>query len=455
VNGAATAFLFLALALQPAPPASGPLEARTVVLDNGLTVTVLACDSQPLVATQLWYHVGSADEEPGARGLAHLFEHLMFGDTERYADAAYERHHHRYGGYENAYTSPDETVYVSQIDPAHHARVLEMEAARMRGLVLAEDALDKEKKVVEEELRRVAENDPVHRVAIAALGALLGDHPYAVTPLGTEEQIESATLERCRSFYDRYYRPGNAHLVVAGPVDIEAELDEVRKLFGPIPAGPTPRREIPPLVGRSFPGEVVLRENLPPVETAILAFPLPPAGSADDWAVRVMVQLLSGSAVDPFREELVTRRDKALDAGVYPFRFRRAGALLFYSVALPYRRKTTAFRFMERSLETLARLEWVTDESVRAARQRLVREALESRFFSDRLAEGVGQAGWWYGRPELALHVDEKIRAVTVADVAAAFRRYVVATEPARLYIRPEHVPLGIRMFSWLYPVLY
>jgi len=451
---AALLVLALSLVRPDSAPGSG-VSARTVVLDNGLTVTVVADDTQPLVATQLWYHVGSANEEPGGRGLAHLFEHLMFGGTDSYAGDAYERHHHRHGGYENAYTSPDETVYVSQIDPDHHTRVLEMEAARMRGLDLSLGALDNEKKIVAEELRRTAENDPINRVAIAALGALLGDHPYAVTPLGTKAQIEAATVEGCRRFYDRYYRPDNAHLVIVGPVAIESKLAEVRRLFEAIGASPTPRDGIPPLVGWPFPEEVVLREDLPPVETAILAFPLPPADSEDYWAVRVMVQLLAGGAVDPFREEIVTRRDKALDAGVRPFRFRRAGALLFYSVALPYRRKTTAFRLMRGSLEELARMEWVTDDSVQAARQRLRREALETRFFSDRLAARVGRAGWWHDDPDLAFEEGRAIDAVTTARVAGAFARYVAGTTPARLYIRPEKVPLGIRMFSWLYPVFY
>ena len=121
------------LALLAGPPASAD-SLRTVTLDNGLIVSVYPDSSNPLVATEVWYHVGSAQEAPGSRGLAHLFEHLMFGPTQAYDGEAFARHHHRHGGYENAYTTPDETVYVSLIAPEHHDRVLEMEAQRMRGL---------------------------------------------------------------------------------------------------------------------------------------------------------------------------------------------------------------------------------------------------------------------------------------------------------------------------------
>src|SRR5262245_9099728 len=214
-------------------------------LPNGLEVSILPDPAAPIVATQVWYHVGSANEDKGSRGLAHLFEHLMFGATKTHGKEDYERLHHRFGGDENAYTSPDETVYVSEIPPEGHAEVLALEADRMRGLVLSEENLANEQKIVTEELRLRTENDPMSRLFVEAQKQLLGDHPYAFSAVGEKKDVAAATVASCRSFYDRYYHPDLAHLVIVGPVDADATLREVERAFGPLAPGATRPAEVP------------------------------------------------------------------------------------------------------------------------------------------------------------------------------------------------------------------
>src|SRR6185436_5542916 len=210
-------------------------------LDNGLAVSILPDPTMPVVATEVWYHVGSANEEPSTRGFAHLFEHMMFGGTASHAKEDYWEHHHRFGGEDNAYTSFDETVYESEIPPEGHAEVLAMEADRMANLSLTPDNLANEKRIVTEELRLSTENSPFARLQTKLLKAVFGEHPYALSPVGTKEDIDAATLDLARGFYARYYRPRNAHLVVVGPVDAARTLEEIEKDFGPLPAdGVTP-----------------------------------------------------------------------------------------------------------------------------------------------------------------------------------------------------------------------
>jgi len=156
------------------------------VLPNGLRVSILPDPANPVVATQVWYHVGSANEEPRTRGFAHLFEHLMFGGTARWSKEDLWRVHNDNGGDENAYTSWDETVYVSEIPAGPHGQVLEMEADRMVNLRLTQENLDNEKRIVTEELRVSLENDPQTRMLSTALKKALGEHPYALTPVGTK-----------------------------------------------------------------------------------------------------------------------------------------------------------------------------------------------------------------------------------------------------------------------------
>jgi predicted Zn-dependent peptidase len=424
-------------------------------LDNGLLVTILRDPALPVVATNIWYHVGSANEAPGTRGFSHLFEHLMFGDTTTVSREEYARHHTAHGGYENAYTAFDETVYISTIAPEHHDRVLWLEADRMVHLVLSPENLANEQRIVTEELRYRLQNDPFSRVLVAALAGVMGDHPYAWTPAGTEEDIAAAELERARAFYARFYRPDNAHLVIAGPVEIEEKLETVRSLFGPIPGGGETPPPPPALVEHDFPAEVVeLEEDLPPVETALLVYALPPPADAPEhWALLVLQQMLGGGAVDPLDEELVQRRNKAVYAGTEWYAMRRGGALLFTAAYLPYRRQKTAFRLLDETVDTLAGLEWLTDESLAAAQRTLVRRRTNDVYYASELANRLGEARWWLGDAALALEAPERIRAVTREQVAEVFRRYVADADPARLYIRPERVPLWVRLFGWLYPL--
>ncbi len=423
------------------------------VLENGLAVSILPDPTSPIVATQVWYHVGSAHEEAGSRGLAHLFEHLMFGETKHRPKEEYSRFHTRHGGDENAFTTTDETVYVSEIGPESHSRVLAMEADRMVSLVLKEENLENEKKIVTEELRVRTENDPYSRVLVAAQKALLGKHPYAYDPSGSKKDVAAATVASCRRFYEAYYHPNRAHLVIVGPVDAEATLDEVRRLFGPIPAGGQEPPEIPPLHTWTYPEEIDLSEDLPPVETAILGFPLPPPDSEDADALDVLAQMLAGGSVDLFREEHVRVRHRAIEAGTEFLDLRRGGGIVFYAVSLPYRRKTTAFADMMETREELSRLRWLTDERLESARRAVLRQELGDLIFSADRADAVGRARWWLGDDGRAFDRAERIRAVTREQVAAAYGRYVGSRRPIRLYVRPEKVPLLVRLFGWLYPL--
>ncbi len=450
---AASVLLQAAAAAAAAP---SPADLLTRRLDNGLEVTILSDDSLSLVGTRVWYHVGAANEAPGARGFAHLFEHLMFGDTRTVPRETYARLHSEHGGYDNAYTSWDETVYISTLAPAYLDRVLELEADRMVNLVLSQENLDNEKRIVAEELRLRQQNDPFSRVAVRALEAVLGGHPYAITPAGTAEDIAAADLARARRFYARYYRPRNAHLIIVGPVDPATTMAEVRATFGRIPAGGETPVEPPPLLGSPLPRSVVeLEEDLPPVEVAIAAWPLPaPADSSEHWALVVLQQLLGGGAVDPMDEALVRRRHKAVFATTQWFTMRRGGALVAAAAYLPYRRQATAFRYFDETVDALASLDWLTDDALAAAKRTVVRRRMTDAFDASAMAEHLGRAQWWLGDAAVALEVPARIDAVTRAQVAEVFRRYVADAEPARLYIRPEHVPLWVTLFGWLYPVV-
>jgi len=429
------------------------LAVTETTLDNGLEVTIVPDTTMPLVATQVWYHVGAANEDKGSRGLAHLFEHLMFGATGRYAAGDYSRLITRVGGDDNAFTSEDETVYVSEVPPEASAEILRREADRMRGLALTQENLDNEKRIVTEELRLRTENDPLARLLVKAQQALLGDHPYAFDPNGSKADVAAATVDSCRAFYDAYYHPNHAHVVVAGPVDPEATLAVIRETFGPLPRGGRTPDDVPPLLGHTFPSGLTLREDIPPVEVALIGAPLPPADAVDADAVEVLLAMLASRSVDPLREIVVSREHKALEAGIQTLTLRRGGGLVFYSASLPYRREATAMRVLDRGIDELDRLDWLTEDSLASVKRSILLREEIGRPLAESVADGVGRARWWRGSSARAFDHPQRIDAVTREQVAAAWRKYVRSATPIRVYVKPERVPLLIRMFGWLYPL--
>lgn len=446
------------------PPAADPAAAAvnvavprdyvSTVLANGLRVSILPVATAATVVTQLVYHVGLVDESKDELGLAHLFEHLMFGATTAYPKYEYEQFIYRHGGAHNAYTASDETVYWSEVPPAQHAQILQMEAERMVHLLISPTDFDIEKRIVSEELRLRQENSQINRLAVKLIHAALNGHPYDHTA-GTPATIASATIERARAFYARHYRPENAHLVVVGAVDPVLTLAAVVRYFGPVIKGKDEPKvaQAPSLVGWPLSREVELAQDILPGKAAALAYPLPAADAPDYWALQVMAQLLRGQR-NPVREDLVRRQRMAFEAGLEYFQWRRGGALFLWAAYLPYRRKTTAFRVLEQARDRLSNQSWLTESSLRAAKRTLLRKDYRSSYSLSGRATAIGTAHHWHGDERLAFTEAAQLSAVTAAQVRAVYQRYVLAQTPVRLYLKPEKVPWWLTLFGWLYPLV-
>lgn len=423
-------------------------------LANGLRVTIVSDSSLPVMATRVWYHIGSANEGPQQLGFAHLFEHLMFGGTAKYPKEAYWQWHTGHGGFVGAHTAFDETVYESDIPSEAFPEVLDFEADRMLNLALNEDNLANEKKIVTEELRLRNENSPEARVFIKGEAAVFAGHPYAHSPAGTKEDIAAASLEHSLEFYRSFYGPQNAHLVIVGPLDPQDTLRAVLRTFGALaPRGRKPP-EVPSVTDVPVPSDIRFKEDLPPAEVAFVWYRLPPADATDRDALVVLDSLLTGGQIEPFTDELVRRRHKAVDAGTEFVMARRGGGVMFYAAALPYRREKTAFRLIDETVAHLGRRAWLTPETLAAAKRRLTKQQHWKTFFASSRADAIGQAEWWQGDWRRGLDETKQVEAVTLEHVSAAFDKYIGHAKPVRLYISPEKVPLWVRLFGWLYPLV-
>ena len=233
--------------------------AQTHTLDNGLQVVVVENHRAPVVTHMIWYRVGAADEPRGKSGIAHFLEHLMFkghhhpvlGDAK---PGEFSKIVRALGGEDNAFTSQDYTAYYQSIASAHLERVMTMEAARMRGVDIPQEAFESENKVIQEERRQRTDNDPRAQMHEQMMENLFPNHPYSMPVIGWMHEVQALQWSDAKAFYDRYYAPNNAIVVVSGDVTAQEVFEMAKRTYGLIEPADTPvrtRTVSPPFIGKT------------------------------------------------------------------------------------------------------------------------------------------------------------------------------------------------------------
>ncbi len=285
-------------------------------LDNGLTVILHQDRSLPQVVVNLWYDVGSQNEEPGRSGFAHLFEHLMFMGTARLPDSGFDDLMEAHGGWNNAWTSEDATDYYD-VGPSNLlATLLWMEADRMDGLAAAmtQEKLDLQREVVRNERRQSYEDAPYGEVWLTMPAMMYpAEHPYAESVIGSHEDLQAATVEDVVAFFNTWYVPNNASLVVAGDFDSEEIKPLIARLFGgmersELPAEAavqTPDVPVTPLV------ELTDAVQIP---MSVMLWHSPAVLQPGDAALDVVSAILSDGRASRLYQRLIHEEGAALEA---------------------------------------------------------------------------------------------------------------------------------------------
>jgi zinc protease len=212
-------------------------------LDNGLRIFVREDHRAPVVVSMVWYVAGSVDELNGTTGVAHVLEHMMFKGTEKIPGGEFSRRIARAGGRDNAFTSRDYTAYFQTLHRDHLPLALEMEADRMANLILSKDEFEKELRVVMEERRWRTDDRPHSLMYEGLMATALQSHPYRQPVIGWMNDLRNMRVEDARNWYQRWYTPNNAILVVVGDVSGEDVVAMARKHFGHIKARELPERD--------------------------------------------------------------------------------------------------------------------------------------------------------------------------------------------------------------------
>jgi zinc protease len=313
------------------------LDLRRHTLGNGLKVVLHRDAALPLVAVNLWYHVGSKNERPGRTGFAHLFEHMLFQGSEHVGTNEHFRFVQQVGGVANGSTWYDRTNYYETV-PAHHLDLaLWLESDRMGFFLpaLTQENLDTQRGVVMNERRQRVENQP-YGAAGETINELLypPDHPYHWPVIGYMEDLAAATLEDVRTFFRGYYTPSNAVISVVGDIEPEAALERIAAWFGDIPPGPPVAPvspQAPPLGGErraTLPDDV----HLPRV---YIAFRAPAYGQRAWYAADLLAAVLAGGKSSPLYRELVYERQIAQDVGASVGPQECGGTFLLIATARP------------------------------------------------------------------------------------------------------------------------
>jgi predicted Zn-dependent peptidase len=313
------------------------LDLRRHTLDNGLRVVLQRDDRLPLVAVNVWYHVGSKNERPGRTGFAHLFEHMLFQGSEHVGTNDHFRYVQQAGGTANGSTWYDRTNYYETL-PAHYLDLgLWLESDRMGWLLpaMTQAKLDTQREVVMNERRQRVDNQPYGRAGELLFGLLYpGDHPYHWPVIGWMDDIAAATLDDVAAFFRTYYAPNNAVLTLAGDFEPEAALERIEHWFGGIPRGPA----APPVTARTEPLGGERRETLPDdvhLARVYVAYRTPPVGERLWYAADVLSLLLSSGKASLLYEELVYRRQIAQDVVAYVYPTELSGTLYIAATARP------------------------------------------------------------------------------------------------------------------------
>ena len=422
--------LVVSLLAPPGAPAADRVVAAT--LDNGLRVLLLEDHRSPIVSFQVWYRVGSRNEQRGATGIAHFLEHMMFKGTPTRGPKQFARLVEENGGQENAFTSQDVTSYFVDIAADKLDLVIELEADRMQNLLLDAKQIASEREVVIEERRTRTEDDPGGFLGEEVSSVAFKAHPYGYPIIGWMEDIKRITPAEIRAFYQTYYLPNNAMVVAVGAFQAPAALQKIRRSFGRIPRGRTP----PPVLAVEPPqnGErrvTVRKEAELPI--VYLGWHVPNQRSDDAPALEVLSTILSGGRASRLYRDLVYQRQLALEAGGdYSYFSIDPNLFWFWATPMPGQTPETLEAELSRHMERL-KAEPVTEEELARAKNQI-----ESAFVFQE--DSVHRRAALLARFELigghALKDSfiTRIRAVTVADL----------TRVAGVWFAPERKSVGV-----------
>jgi zinc protease len=405
-------------------------------MENGLSILLVAEHAAPTVAYHTWFKVGSRNERPGKTGIAHLFEHLMFNETEGLAAGEFDRQLEELGAESNASTWLDWTHYDIAIPASGFERVVELEAGRMNHLVLLEPQVESENEVVMNERRYRVEDDVEGALSELLWSTAFDTHPYRWPTIGWMSDIESFDVDDCRAFYRTYYAPNNATLVIVGDVLVERALAKVQDAYGSYAPAPIPAP--PSVVEPEQRAEKRLEvTKLTPTWKLNIGYHSPALGHPDHLPLSVLSEVLFGGRSSRLVKTLV--RDLELASDVRASLSPLADPGLF-EIFVSARDGVTAERLLEVVDAELDRVlvEPITLDELARATARIELGLLQGLSNNEGKASTIGFYEIVLGNPSAGFDRLAALSSVQISDLSAAARRYLRREARTVILVRPQ-----------------
>ncbi len=404
--------------------AAGDSSFHEEVLPNGLKVFILKDSSAPVAVFQIWYHAGSVNEEFGKTGLSHLLEHMMFKGTHTHGPKEFSKSIQRAGGIDNAGTSRDYAFYYQKLSPDRLHLSIELEADRMRNLIMDPEETLLERDVVMEERRMRYEDSPQNLVYEEVMSTAYKNHPYRWPVIGWMSDLRRITRDDLWIYYRTHYVPNNALIVIAGDVDIDSLMDKIKKEFGSIPRGSDIediKVDEPEQLGekRVF---VKKEAELPYI---LIAYKAPNIFNEDSYALEVLATVLAGGKSSRIYKSLIDEKRIALSADASYSSIQKYSSLFYLDgTALPGKSIDEVEKALYEEVEKIKK-QPPAEREVRKAKNQIEAGFIMSQdsvFFQAEILGMFEMIGDWRLKDKYL----KGIRKVTPEDVQRAAMKYLV-----------------------------
>lgn len=328
-------------------------KANQFELNNGMEVIVIPNNKVPAVSHMVWYKIGAIDEKLGKSGIAHFLEHLMFKGTDKYPDGMFSKTIARFGGEDNAFTSYDFTAYYQNISKNKLELVMSMEADRMSNLNFDEEEVKKERNVILEERSMRVDNNPSALLREQVKAVLFKNHKYGTPLIGWRHEMEGLSLEDAKAWYEDYYAPNNAILVIAGDVTSDEVKQLAEKYYGTIAVKEVPKRNLLVEAAPLAAAEIVLKDKK--VQTPEWSrYYISPSQNTENsnfcYPLIVLSKILGEGNTSKIYQKLVVDKELAVSAGSY-YDDVNLGPSIFAVYAVP--NEKTALKDMQLEIEKI------------------------------------------------------------------------------------------------------
>ena len=411
-------------------------------LANGVKLVVIPDRRAPVVTHMVWYRVGSADDPKGKSGVAHFLEHLMFKGTKNHLEGEFSAAVAEIGGQENAFTSYDYTAYFQKVSPNALADMMRYEADRMQNLVLSDDVFYPERKVILEERSSRIDSNPGSILAEFARAAFHVHHPYGIPIIGWEHEIEEIEQSDILDFYKKWYQPWNVIVVVAGDVQAEAVLKIANETYGSLTANSPEIIRI-----RLKNPETVVSKEVNYSDARVTtpswsrSFPTPSyyiGQNREAEALDLLAAILGESVTSRLYKDMVIDNPIALSAGAYYQGSQRDNGS-FGLYASP--RGDASLAQLEARMEALideVLSKGITQKELDTARDKILRRVIFSQDSQVTLARIFGATLAIDGSIEDVTLWPDRLREVTVDDINAVARKYLIRNKAVTSRLLPE-----------------